>query len=93
MVVVTVQADAAVTRSCIEEGEYGRYRLWGAIGEQRAPLLASRHPLAIHLPCVKIKMAWQPAPPPARWQNARWQKAGAGCKPLLPISLDTEAER
>lgn len=36
MLVAIMQADAAVTRSCIEEGEYGRYRLWGAIGEQRA---------------------------------------------------------
>ncbi|KAG1659725.1 hypothetical protein FOA52_012265 [Chlamydomonas sp. UWO 241] len=29
---VTVMADAAVTRSCTVEGEYGWYRLWGAVG-------------------------------------------------------------
>ncbi|GAX86214.1 hypothetical protein CEUSTIGMA_g13627.t1 [Chlamydomonas eustigma] len=29
---VTIMADTAVTSSCTEEGEYGKYRLWGAIG-------------------------------------------------------------
>ena len=39
---VTIMADAAVTLSCTEEGEYGRYRLWGAIGENEE-IVAEMH--------------------------------------------------
>ena len=29
---VNIFVDAKVTQQCLEEGEYGRYRLWGAVG-------------------------------------------------------------
>ena len=48
---VTIMADAAVTSSCTEEGEYGRYRLWGAIGEMSA-IERLRYEIAMMFLCL-----------------------------------------